>query len=266
MGKLDGKVAIVTGSGQGIGRGLALALAKEGAKLVIAEINPTTGASVAEEIRGLDRDAISVVCDVSDKAQVDSMVQRAVDEFGTVDVLINNAQQLFLQYESVEDMREERWARTFETGLMGTWYCSRAVFPHMKDRGGKIINFGSGWGILGAEGWSDYAACKEAIRGLTRSAAREWGKYKITVNVICPGLRSPSADEFLRREMEKATHSNTGSTETAIENMQGTNGALGYFGDPEESGGPVAVFLASADSDYMTGQTFHVDGGTIITA
>lgn len=266
MGKLDGKVAIVTGSGQGIGRGVAIALAKEGAKLVIAELNAETGRAVAEEIRALGAEAIDVVCDVSDRQQVAEMVQRAVDEFAQIDILVNNAQQLFLEYEAIEDMREERWARTFETGLMGTWYCSRAVFPHMKDQGGKIINFGSGWGILGAEGWSDYSACKEAIRALSRSAAREWGKHKITVNVICPGLRSPSTDAFLQRESESATESSTGSTEAAIDNVGGNNGALGYFGDPEIDGGPVAVFLASSDSDYMTGQTLHVDGGVIITA
>lgn len=266
MGKLDGRTAIVTGAGQGIGRGLALALSKEGAKLMIAEIKPETGPAVVEEIRAFGGEAVHAVCDVSDKAQVEAMVQKTVEEFGQIDVLINNAQQLFLQYESVEDMREERWIGTFESGLMGTWHCSRAVFPHMKERGGKIINFGSGWGILGAEGWSDYAACKEAIRALSRSAAREWGRYGITVNVICPGLRSPSTDAFLDKETVNATESSTGSTEAAIDNVGGNNGALGKFGDPEVDGGPVAVFLASSDSDYLTGQTLHVDGGVIITA
>ncbi len=265
MGKLDGKVAIVTGSGQGIGRGLAIALAKEGAKVVITDINQQTAEAVAAEIRALGRQAIAVTCDVGVEEQVKKMVDRAAREFGPIDILINNAQTLFIQYDPIETFPEERWDRTYQTGVKGTWYCCKAVFPHMKNRGGKIINFGSGWGVSGAPGWSDYAGCKEAIRGFSRTAAREWGKYKINVNVICPGIDSPSARKFAEKYLN-FNSDNTASIERAVGALTAGGNALGRFGDPERDAGPVAVFLSSSDSDYLTGQTFHVDGGAEIHA
>ena len=244
MGKLEGKVAIVTGGGQGTGRGMAIALAKEGAKVVIAEINPKTGKAVAEEIRQLGGRAIAVQCDIGVEEQVRKMVDVAVREFGTIDVLINNAQTLFTDYAPIEEFPEERWDRTYQTGIKATWYCCKAVFPYMKERGGKIINFGSGWGISGAPGWSDYAGCKEAIRGFTKTAAKEWAKYNIKVNVICPGIDSPSFRAF------------------AAKNPQMVEASF-KLGDPEQDAGGAAVFLASADSDPITGHTFHVGVGGI---
>lgn len=263
MGKLDGKVAIVTGSGQGIGRGMAIALAKEGAKVVITDINPQSADAVAAEIRALGHQAIAVTCDVGVEEQVKKMVDRVVREFGPIDILINNAQTLFIQYDPIETFPEERWDRTYQSGVKGTWYCCKAVFPYMKDRGGKIINFGSGWGLQGAPGWCDYAGCKEAIRAFSRTAAREWGKYKINVNVICPGIDSPSARKFAEKFMSDKTASVARNAASA----GGAGGnALGRQGDPERDAGPVAVFLSSSDSDYLTGQTFHVDGGAEIHA
>jgi 2-hydroxycyclohexanecarboxyl-CoA dehydrogenase len=204
LAKLEGKVAIVTGSGQGIGRGMAIALAKEGAKVVIAEINPETGKAVAEEIRKMGLQAINVQFDLGVEAQVRHMVDVAVKEFGPIDILINNGQKLFVQYDPIEEFPEERWDQTYQTGIKGTWYCCKAVFPYMKERGGAIINFGSGWGIYGAPGWSDYAGCKEAIRGFSKTAAKEWAKYKIRVNVICPGIESPSSRAFVAKFPEMA--------------------------------------------------------------
>jgi 2-hydroxycyclohexanecarboxyl-CoA dehydrogenase len=249
MGKLEAKVVIVTGAGQGIGRGMAIALAKEGAKVAVAEINPKTGQAVAEEIRKLGGRAIAVQCDVGIEEQVWRMVDTAVKEFGPIDILINNAQTLFTDYDPIETFPEERWDRSYQTGIKATWYCCKAVFPHMKDRGGKIINFASGWGIQGSPGWSDYAGCKEAIRGFTRTAAKEWAKYNIKVNVICPGIDSPSFREFAKKNPqmpEAAAHS------------------AGMLGDPEKDAGRAAVFLASADEYFpITGHTFHVGPGGI---
>jgi len=244
-GKLEGKVAIVTGAGQGIGRGMSIALAMAGAKVVVADINPDTGEAVAEEIRQMGHQAISVQFDLGVEEQCRQMVEAAVKEFGPIDILINNGQTLFVQYDPVEVFPEERWDRTYNTGLKGTWYCSKAVFPHMKGRGGSIINFGSGWGVYGAPGWSDYAGCKEAIRGLSKTMAKEWRQHDIRVNVICPSINSPSADAAKEKFPEL------------------TGGNPGGAGDPIEDAGAAAVFLASPDSALLTGHTFNVGKNSV---
>jgi len=256
MGRLEGKVAIVTGAGQGVGKGIALAFAKEGAKVVIAEINPETAKAAAGEIRQLGADAMAVVCDVGDEKQVKKMVARAVKKFGPIDIMVNNAQawtgrSAYHLGSPIESLPEEWWDLAFQSGVKATWYCCKAVLPYMKDRGGKIVNFASYMGVVGWEGSVDYNSNKEAIRGFTRTAAREWGKYKINVNVICPaaltpamiafGMASPEKIEEMTKEIEKIP--------------------LRRVGDPEKDIGRVAVFLACEDSDFVTGQTIMVDGG-----
>lgn len=247
MGKLDGKVAIVTGAGQGIGRGIAIAFSREGAKVVIAERKPETANAAADEIRGLGGEAVAIVCDVGNEEQVQSTVDRAAAQYGPIDILVNNAQG-FVPLKGIEDVEEKHWDRSLRTGLIATWYCCRAVFPHMKDRGGKIINFASAAGIVGMEGMVTYNATKEAIRAFTRTAAREWGKYRINVNVICPSAMSPQM--VWRQQMFPEEH------EKHLEAV-----ALHRVGDPEKDVGRVAIFLASEDSDFITGHTFMVDGG-----
>jgi len=247
IGKLEGKVAIVTGAGQGIGRGYALSFAKEGAKVVIAEKNAETGKSVENEINKLGAEALAVICDVGKEEQVKSMVDQTARHFGPIDILVNNAQ-VVPGAGPVESIQEEWWDIIFQTGVKATWYCCKAVFPHMKDRGGKIINIGSGAGVFGLETMAHYGANKEAIRGFSRTLAKEWGKYMINVNVICPFAPSPTSVEWYEQhpeEMEKA--------------IGGC--IIPRLGDPEYDVGRVAVFLASKDSDYITGQTFMVDGG-----
>ena len=249
MGKLDGKVAIVTGAGQGVGRGVAVALAKEGARVVIAEIKPDTATAVEEEIRALGGEALAITCDVGDEAQVKRMVDQAVARFGPVDILVNNAQSwtgrsAYHLGSPIESLPEEWWDLAFQSGV-------KAVFPHMKDRGGKIINMASYMGVIGWEGSADYNANKEAIRGLSRTAAREWGKYGINVNVICPSAITPSMIAFGEASPDKIEEMSK-----AIEQIP-----LRRVGDAEKDIGRVAVFLASEDSDLMTGQTLMVDGG-----
>jgi len=259
--KLKGKVAIVTGGGQGIGEGISLAFAKEGAKVVVADINSQTAKAVTDEIHELGGIALAVQCDVGDEQQVKHMVDQVVQEFGPIDILVNNAQSWGSPHEPhgafpaapLEETREDEWDHTFQTGAKATFYCCKAVFPYMKERGGKIINFGSANGILGREGSVAYNANKEAIRAITRTAAREWGKYKINVNVICPGAETPALNAFRDRfpQYMKALRKSI---------------PLGRFGDPEKDVGRIAVFLASEDSDYLTGHTFLVDGGGLIHA
>lgn len=259
MGRLEGKVAIVTGAGQGVGKGIALTFAKEGAKVIIAEVNPETAQATADEIHELGKESLSVVCDVGIEEQVKRMVEKAVAEFGPIDILVNNAQSwtgrsAYHLGSPIETFPEEWWDLAFQSGVKGTLYCCKAVFPYMKDRGGKIINFASYMGLVGWEGSVDYNANKEAIRGFSRTAAREWGKYKINVNVIAPAAITPAMIAFGMASPEKVEEMSK-----SIEQIP-----LRRVGDPEKDISPVAVFLASEDSDFVTGQTIMVDGGAFM--
>ncbi|HVV29636.1 MAG TPA: SDR family oxidoreductase [Mycobacteriales bacterium] len=259
MGKLDGKVAVVTGAGRGIGRAIALAYAAEGADVVVASRTASTVADVVAEIEKVGARGLGVTVDVGDRADVERMVTSAVETFGTVDVLVNNAQSFGTPqrpegspgYVPLEDFPEEVWDHTFQTGLKSTLYGMQAVFPHMRDRGGKIINFGSGNGIGAMKGTAAYNATKEAVRSLTRTAAAEWGRHGVYVNAIIPTMVTDSAGAFFEAR-------------PGIREKLEVQIPLGRFGDVDTDIGPVAVFLASADSNYVTGQTIHVDGGQIL--
>jgi NAD(P)-dependent dehydrogenase (short-subunit alcohol dehydrogenase family) len=252
MGKLDGKIAIVTGAGQGVGRGIALALAREGASVVVAEVDEERAQSTVDELRELSAKAKAVVCDVRKREEVDKAVAATVDEYSTIDILVNNAQATRPSI-PFEDVTEEDWRLTLESGLMGTFYFMQACFPYLKENGGKIINLASSAGTTRLVGFAPYAATKEAIRAVTGVAAREWGKHGINVNVICPYANSPGMLQWKeyfpdQYEASMAAH------------------PLGRIGDCEDDIGRTVVFLASSDSDYITGQTINVDGGSDIHA
>ncbi|MFX0059655.1 MAG: SDR family NAD(P)-dependent oxidoreductase [Candidatus Hodarchaeota archaeon] len=251
MGKLDNKVAIVTGAGQGVGRGIALAFAKEGATVIVAEINEDTANSTAVELRNLGAKAMAINCDVSKREDVDKVVQTTVDEYGAIDILVNNAQSVPRPSTPFVEITQEDWDLTLGSGLMGTFYFMKACFPHMKGRGGKIINFASGAGTQRMVGFTPYSATKEAIRAITGVAAREWGKQGINVNVVCPAANSPGMIQWKENFPEQY--------KAAMAQIP-----LGRIGDCEEDIGRTVVFLASSDSDFITGQTIIVDGGTDI--
>lgn len=246
-GRLDGRVALVTGAGQGIGRGTALALAREGAVIALAGRTVAKCESVAAEIAELGSKAIAISCEVGDRAQVDHAVARTVEAFGGIDILVNNAQTSVQA--KLEDTTDEDVELAWRSGSLATLYAMQAVLPHMRARGGgSIVNFGSSTAIEGNVAFGSYAMAKEAIRGLSRVASREWGPYGIRVNVIVPNALSPASMEFRDAHPERFAR--------AMARVP-----LGRVGDPETDIGRAVVALAAEDLTFLTGQTLMMTGG-----
>ena len=242
MGRLDGRVAIVTGSGQGIGRGVARRFAAEGAAVAVAERNPETGARVAAEIvDDLGGQAAFVPTDVLDAGQLRAMVDRTVSTFGHVDILVNNA------YAAAAPARFERKPdRDLEFGFQGgplhTYRAMQAVFPHFRaQRWGRIINLVSLNGINAHMYSVDYNAAKEAVRAITRTAAREWARHNILVNAIAPGPIVPPPD-MSREEVDDVARATP----------------VGHWGGEAEIAKAVVLLC---QTDFITGETIRVDGG-----
>jgi NAD(P)-dependent dehydrogenase (short-subunit alcohol dehydrogenase family) len=250
MGRLEGKVALITGAGQGIGLGIARTFAAEGANLVITGRGEQKLRGVVPELSALGAQVVVCPGNVAQRSDAQKAVKSAIDAFGRLDVLVNNAQTL-KPGTMLEDTDDETFRLTIESGLFGTLYHMQAALPHFKEKGGSIINFSSREGISGGIGFGAYGATKEAIRGLSRVAAREWGKYRVRINVICPAAMSPAAEVYFKEHPEMAG--------VYLKDI-----CLGHFGDPTNDIGPAALFLASDDSRYVTGQTINVDGGQVM--
>ncbi|WP_313808799.1 SDR family NAD(P)-dependent oxidoreductase [Sphingobium sp.] len=249
-GRLTGKVAIVTGGGQGVGNGIAQVFAREGARVLITGRTPDKLEAAVAELKAAGGEAAWIAGTAGVRADAEAAAAKAVDLFGGLDILVNNAQ-TSRPGVMFEDTDDDLFALTIDSGLYGTFQHMQAALPHMKEKGGSIINFGSYEGIHGGVGFAAYAATKEAIRGLSRTAARELGKYKVRVNVICPAALSPIAEQWTRDFPEEA--------EKVMKLI-----SLGYLGDCADDIGPAALFLASDDSRYVTGQTINVDGGQMM--
>ncbi len=252
MKRLEGRVAIVTGAAQGVGRGIALALAAEGATIAVVDINAEGALDTAEECRARGVPAIGLECDISDRTQVDQVVDRVVNEFGGLRLLVNNAHAFTLGISLLETTQEDMEG-SWTTAVLGTLFFMQSCFGALTEHGGKILNIGSGSALDGDAGSASYASAKEGVRVLTRVAAREWGPHGIHVNTLCPFSRSPRWEAFAAEHPGR------------VERQAASMPLRRAPGDPELDIGRAAVFLLSDDSSYVTGQTLFVEGGRMRT-
>jgi NAD(P)-dependent dehydrogenase (short-subunit alcohol dehydrogenase family) len=248
--RLENKVAIVTGGGAGMGQAVAEGFAREGARVVVGEINPALGQAVAEAIQQAGGEAIFVRADVSQASDNEALVAAAVQAFGGLDILYNNAAiQLHGQDARAHELSEEVWDRTYALNIRGVWLCAKYAIPAMLERGsGSIINVASPTGMVGcAPGYTAYSSSKGAVYALTRVMAVDYARDKIRVNAVIPGATNTPliaellADEETRRNLA-------------------AQAPLARLGQPEDVVG-LAIFLASDESSFCTGGYYAVDGG-----
>ncbi len=251
--QLEGKVAIITGASQGIGKAFALRFADEGAKVVVVNRRPEKGQKVADEIKAGGGEALAVPADVSDDASVTELAKKVVETYGRIDILINNAAVYYgIGTRPWDSWSIEDWDRIFAVNARGTWQCSRAVAPQMIKQGkGKIIHIASGTADIGYELLLPYSCSKAAVITLTKAMARALGQYNINVNCISPGVVQTEATIEMPKDV------------TGVKIVPPPTRCLPRVAEPEDMVG-TAVFLASADSDYLSGQTIAVNGGTIM--
>lgn len=250
--RLDGQVALITGAGQGTGRGIALAMGKEGARIVLVGRTSSKIEAVAAELAAFGCNARAIVCDITSPSEVSQAIAETMQAYGRLDALINNAHSL-TSTAPVEATTLDDLAINYQSGPLGTFYMMQAAFPLLKERGGTVINFGSSVAIEAAKGYAAYAMAKEAIRALTRVAAREWGQFDIRVNCICPTSRSPSMLKW-----EEADPKGFAAIAAQV--------PLGRMGDPEMDIGRAVMALCTDDFGYLTGATLMLNGGRVQVA
>lgn len=259
-GRLEGKVAMVTGAGQGIGRGIALSLAQEGAHVVVNDIVWDTAQATAEEVKRLGRRSLAVQADVSQSTQVRELVDRASEEFDAVHILINNAGIAVPAF--ITELSEETWDRTLQINLKSMFLCSKAVAPLMMEQGyGKIVNLSSKSGKKGGLWLTAYCASKFGVIGFTQSLALDLAPYGINVNAICPGtVYTPLWDNVLKDAYARKLNIDP----EEVRDYYSSKIPLGREVTMQEIGN-VVVFLCSDESSYMTGQAINITGGQEMT-
>lgn len=245
---LDDKVALVTGASRGIGRAVALELAKAGAKIVINYAgNVAAAEAVKAQIEAAGGQAIAVQADISQADAVEHLVKEAVSAFGKIDILVNNAG--ITRDGLLMRMKEEDWDAVMNTNLKGIFHCTKAVSRlMMKQRAGKIVNMTSVVGVMGNAGQANYAAAKAGVIGFTKSMAKELASRGITVNAVAPGFITTDMTSVLSEQVQEELSKQI---------------PVGKLGTPEDVAAAV-LFLVSSAADYITGQTLHVDGGMVM--
>lgn len=246
MAVLEGKVALITGAGQGVGQGIGFALAAEGARIAVTGRTESKLLDSCAEIQRRGGEAEAFVCDVMVKEDLERCVAQVVEHFGGIDILVNNAQVVPLG--PLLDISEEQYQQGMDSGPLATLRLMKACHPYLKD-GGCVVNFGSSAALRwDPSGYGAYAAAKEAIRALTRAAACEWGGDGIRVNCILPLARSPGMDWWINNSPEEA--------QAFFDTVP-----LGRVGDCEKDIGRAVVFLCGPDAGYLTGHSLPLDGG-----
>jgi NAD(P)-dependent dehydrogenase (short-subunit alcohol dehydrogenase family) len=251
-GTLDGKVALVTGAASGIGRATALTFAREGAKLVVADMNEDGGQQTVHMITENGSEAMFVQVDVTSASQIEAMISKTLETYGRLDCSFNNAGTEGTTMVSTIDYKEEDWNRVLSINLTGVWLCMKYEITQMlKQGGGAIVNTASVAGLVGSRGaGSAYAASKHGVVGLTKTAALEYAKQGVRVNCVCPGvIRTPMMERMLTRNPE-------------LEQQYIAAEPIGRLGLPEEIAESV-VWLCSEAASFVTGHTVTVDGGMV---
>ena len=245
--RLKNKVAVVTGGAQGIGQAVALGMGREGAKVVVADLQAEKAQSVANQIQTLGAEAAAVEVNVANETSVKRMAKSAFDRFGRVDILVNVAG-IYFPKASVVDLSEEDWDRTIDINVGSNFLCCREFVPSMRaQKSGRIISLASGIGHYGMRQFAHYAASKAAVMGFVKALAREVGPDGITVNAICPGSANTSMPRQHRSEEE------------VLARLRST--PLPHILEPEDIAGPI-LFLASEAAGYITGQSYNVNCGS----
>ena len=251
MHSVVGRVIVVTGSGRGVGLGIAKHLGAGGARVVVAEWDGTLLDAAVGELTGLGVDVLGVRTNIMERDEIDAMVDATIERFGRVDGIVNNAQ-TFRPLAPIATVSADDVDVFYTSGVKGSLWAMQAVYPHMAAQGwGRIVNFASSMGITGGRGFGAYNASKEAIRALTRTAAREWATDGIVVNCIAPAAADHHGDAAKQSEGYRIF----------VENCP-----MGRQGDPETDIGPLAWFLCSDACRYLTGHTFMADGGAFMWA